>query len=59
MRRWMMGAWLVAAALLAGLAGCGNDSEGTGPFGILAQTAGQVGTAARPGRRCTRSAVGT
>ncbi|MCT4334381.1 YjbF family lipoprotein [Paracoccus sp. YLB-12] len=32
----------LAAALLAGLAGCGNDSEGTGPFGILAQTAGQV-----------------
>lgn len=32
----------LAAALLAGLAGCGNDSEDTGPFGILAQTAGQV-----------------
>ena len=32
----------LAASLLAGLAGCGNDSEGAGPFGILAQTAGQI-----------------
>lgn len=32
----------LAASLLAGLAACGNDSEGAGPFGVLAQTAGQV-----------------
>lgn len=32
----------LAASLLASLAGCGNDSEGAGPFGVLAQTAGQV-----------------
>lgn len=32
----------LAASLLAGLAGCGNDSENAGPFGALAQTAGQI-----------------
>ncbi|MFC3632117.1 YjbF family lipoprotein [Paracoccus angustae] len=32
----------LAVSLLAGLAGCGNDSEGAGPFGALAQTAGQI-----------------
>lgn len=33
----------LAASLLAGLAACGNDTEGGGgPLGILAQTAGQV-----------------
>ncbi|WEF23020.1 YjbF family lipoprotein [Paracoccus sp. S3-43] len=32
----------LAATLLAGLAGCGNDGRGLGPFGALVQTAGQV-----------------
>lgn len=32
----------LAASLLAGLAACGNDTEGAGPLGVLAQTAGQV-----------------
>ncbi|WP_347138557.1 YjbF family lipoprotein [Paracoccus sp. SSK6] len=32
----------LAASLLASLAACGNDSEGNGPLGALAQTAGQV-----------------
>lgn len=33
----------LAAFLLAGLAACGNDTEGSGgPLGVLAQTAGQV-----------------
>lgn len=32
----------LAASLLAGLAGCGNDDQGVGPLGTLVQTAGQV-----------------
>lgn len=32
----------LAAALLASLAACGNDTGGAGPLGVLAQTAGQV-----------------
>lgn len=32
----------LAASLLAGLAGCGNDNQGVGPLGTLVQTAGQV-----------------
>lgn len=32
----------LAASLVAGLAACGNETEATGPLGVLAQTAGQV-----------------
>ncbi|WP_295048192.1 YjbF family lipoprotein [uncultured Paracoccus sp.] len=32
----------LAASLVAGLAGCGNDGRGAGPLGTLAQTAGQI-----------------
>lgn len=32
----------LAAGLLAGLAACGNDADGGGPLGALAETAGQV-----------------
>lgn len=32
----------LAASLLASLAACGNDSEGAGPFGVLARTAGEA-----------------
>ncbi|MFC3167554.1 YjbF family lipoprotein [Paracoccus fontiphilus] len=32
----------LAASLVAGLAGCGNDSEGNGWVGVLAQAAGQA-----------------
>ncbi|RJL05785.1 YjbF family lipoprotein [Paracoccus siganidrum] len=32
----------LAAGLLAGLSGCGNDADGGGPLGALAETAGQV-----------------
>ncbi|WP_207103040.1 YjbF family lipoprotein [Paracoccus shandongensis] len=41
----------LAAFLLAGLASCGNDSENAGPFGALAQTAGQVAAERRAAKQ--------
>lgn len=32
----------LAASFLAGVAACGNDGTGTGPFGLIAQTAAQT-----------------
>lgn len=40
---------MLAAGLLAGLSGCGNDADGGGPLGALAQSAGQIVAERRDG----------